>query len=244
MTDAAGRALGYFERVFVINLPARADRRAQMARELRRVGLDLEREPVELFPAVRPGAPAGFASVGARGCFLSHLAILDRAARAEYQRVLILEDDVDFAADFAKRIDGVVAQLASSRWGLFYGGGFVERVPAGEGPLRQVPPATAIGASHFVAFQGAAIGEAARFLGAMLERPAGDPRGGPMHVDGAYNWYRRAHAARPTLIAVPELGRQRRSRTDVHELRWFDRLPLVREAVANVRRVRNRVLLR
>jgi glycosyl transferase, family 25 len=37
------------------------------------------------------------------------------------------------------------------------------------------------------------------------------------------------------------LGEQRSSRTDVHSLRWFDRLVLVKDVVASLRRVRNAV---
>ena len=85
----------------------------------------------------------------------------------------------------------------------------------------------------------AALLEAAAYLGAMLERKPGDPLGGPMHVDGAYNWFRRAHAHHIAVAAVPELGYQRASRTDIHDLRWFDRWPGVRAAVAVIRRIRN-----
>ena len=60
-----------------------------------------------------------------------------------------------------------------------------------------------------------------------------------MHVDGAYCWFRHAHPHFRTLLAVPELGYQRSSRTDIHDLRWFDRVPVAREAVAWLRQWRN-----
>jgi len=50
-----------------------------------------------------------------------------------------------------------------------------------------------------------------------------------MHVDGAYTWFRRTHPTRRTWVALPELGHQRQSRTDIHPLRWYDRWPLVRD---------------
>jgi hypothetical protein len=63
-----------------------------------------------------------------------------------------------------------------------------------------------------------------------------------MHVDGAYTWYRRLSPEDVTLAAVPELGHQRSSRTDIHDLRWFDRLPLVHDTVAGLRRLKNMIL--
>lgn len=72
-----------------------------------------------------------------------------------------------------------------------------------------------IGTTHFVTFQGEAIPAAVHYLEQILARPAGDPEGGPMHVDGAYNWFRRANPQFKTVLAVPELGFQRASRTDI-----------------------------
>jgi hypothetical protein len=59
-----------------------------------------------------------------------------------------------------------------------------------------------------------------------------------MHVDGAYTWFRASHPEMRTWIAVPELGHQRQSRTDIHPLRWYDRWPVVRELAQWARRVR------
>jgi hypothetical protein len=90
-----------------------------------------------------------------------------------------------------------------------------------------------------VTFQGEAIAAAVRYLEAILARPAGDPDGGPMHVDGAYNWFRRANPQFKTVLAIPELGFQRASRTDIHDLRWYDKTPLIRNAVAGLRWLKN-----
>ena len=65
-----------------------------------------------------------------------------------------------------------------------------------------------------------------------------------MHVDGAYNWFRRANPQFKTLLAIPELGFQRASRTDIHELRWYDRVPLFREGMASLRQVKNALIRR
>lgn len=59
-----------------------------------------------------------------------------------------------------------------------------------------------------------------------------------MHVDGAYSHFRADHPQMVTLSVSPTLGVQRPSRTDVHDLRWFDRVPLVRDTAQLYRRLR------
>ena len=103
-----------------------------------------------------------------------------------------------------------------------------------------MPPGSAVLGLHMVAIKSAVMPELIAYLEAMLGRPAGDPNGGPMHVDGAYSWYRAVHPARRTVACQPPLGYQRASRTDIHALRWFDRTWGVRTLVAALRSFRNR----
>lgn len=255
--DATG--LRRFDRVYVLNLPERADRRREVEVQLRRFGLSLAAEPVRLFRAVRPAEAGPFPSIGSRGCFMSHLGMLREAAGDGLGSVLILEDDLDFAPDAEARLPALLASLWTHDWALFYGGYELpdglpgeaggdaadgpDRADAGavhapRGPgLRELASSVPVRTTHFIALRGAAIGEAARFLEAVAARPPGDPAGGPMHVDGAYTWLRRTHPALRTWLAVPELGHQRPSRTDIHVLRWYDRWPGVRELAQWARRV-------
>jgi len=232
--------LDHFDRVYVINLVSRADRRQEMSEQLRAIGRDLGQLNVQLFEASRPDDPAGFPSLGARGCFMSHLRILQDASAKGYERILILEDDLNFSPNFVADAGPVFDALSQSDWAVFYGGyEALTAKPAVGGGLARLLPSDSLRTTHFVALRKPAIEEAASYLAEMLARPAGDPAGGPMHVDGAYGWYRRAHPGRSTWIAVPELGYQRSSRTDIHPLRWFDRWWLVRDVVGAVRRRRN-----
>lgn len=229
-----------YERLYVINLASRADRRAEMAEQLQRVGLSFASPQVRLFEAVRPADAGPFPSVGAHGCFMSHLGVLRDARSAGLQRIVIFEDDLNFAADFATLALPALAAAERPECAIFYGGHeLAQPLAAGAGAV-EIAADRPIQTAHFVAFHGAAIGTAVDYLEAMLRRAPGDPAGGPMHVDGAYSWLRRAHPALRTWAALPVLGHQRSSRTDIHALRWFDRLPLVRDAVARLRRVRNR----
>jgi len=234
-------ALEYFQQIYVINLPHRLDRRREMAQQLERIGLGFESPVVRLFAAVRPDDAGEFQSIGARGCFLSHLGVFRDACEHRYERILIFEDDLDFELDFQARIDGVLAALQKEDWSLFYGG-YEFHFPAApeEGQtLVRVAPPDAIWSAHFVAFRGAAIGEIRQMLEEMLTRQSGDPRGGPMHVDGAYGWYRNASPGKATFLAVPQLGYQRSSKTDIHSHRWFDRLLGARQVMRWLRKLRN-----
>src|SRR5690606_15681426 len=74
--------IDWFDRVYVISLASRTDRRKQMAAMLARAGVEICAGVVEFFDAVRSDAADGFPSPGARGCFLSHLAVLRRAKRS------------------------------------------------------------------------------------------------------------------------------------------------------------------
>jgi hypothetical protein len=129
----AGAIFGAFDALYVINLPERADRRREMAAQLAKVGLALDHPAVRVFPAIRPEARGEFPSIGARGCFLSHLALLRDAEACGVERIMIAEDDLNFARDFADRITGIARTLERTRWDVFYGGHL--NVPVIERPV-------------------------------------------------------------------------------------------------------------
>jgi GR25 family glycosyltransferase involved in LPS biosynthesis len=90
---------------FVINLATRADRRAEMEAQLNRVGWQ-----AEFFAAFRPNAAEGFPSIGARGCYLSHLAVLRLGLRSR-NHVLIMEDDLNFVEGFSRQWPSIFDRL-------------------------------------------------------------------------------------------------------------------------------------
>lgn len=233
--------LGYFEQIYIINLPHRRDRRREMAGQLKKIGLSFDSPGVRLYEAVRPATADGFPSIGTRGCFLSHLSVLRDACEHGFERILILEDDVNFSRNFVVRMGEVRAALELADWSMFYGG-YAIKVPlqiGGDVAVVSAEPAVSIQNAHFIAFRGRAICDAVDFLETLLSRPPGDSNGGPMHVDGAYNWFRNEFPTRVTLVSVSQLGYQRRSRTDIHALRWFDRIPGIRYLVSMIRSLRN-----
>lgn len=58
-----------------------------------------------------------------------------------------------------------------------------------------------------------------------------------MHVDDAFCRFRASHPQVVTLAANPPLGYQRRSRTDIHALPFYDRLPVLRTLSTLARRL-------
>ncbi|MCK9685850.1 glycosyltransferase family 25 protein [Scleromatobacter humisilvae] len=230
-----------FDAIYIINLPARTDRKAEMLAQFRRAGITQASPQRVFFEAVRPKDAGEFPTIGTRGCFLSHLGVLKAALAAGHASILVLEDDLNFVDDFQAALAARAPALRASSWDIAYLGLLKVTPPLAPGQgLVEVPPDSAVLGLHMVAIKAAVMPELIAYLEAMLGRRAGDAQGGTMHVDGAYSWYRAAHPARRTMACQPPLGYQRASRTDIHALRWFDRAWGIRSLVAALRSFRNR----
>lgn len=203
-----------FDRVYVINLPDRSDRRREMTAQLALIGL--QDDPlVQFFPAVRPPDRGEFGSVGERGCFLSHLGALKDAVANGHRSILILEDDVDWTPAALAR-GAQLNDLRQTDWAFLHGGRGHDRAAAdGVISLVALAPEQELLLGHFIGLRGEVIGRMVDYLEAMLQRPAGSPEGGPMHVDGAYSWFRRAHPDVAAYVCVPSVAQQRSSRSDI-----------------------------
>lgn len=230
-----------FDCVLVINLADRKDRRHEIEQEICRLGLYFSDGSAEILTASRFSEPAGFETVGARGCFDSHLRALKEAQKRGARNLLILEDDCDFIKNIELHIELTLKRLENEKWSLFYGGhlSFIDTGSVSDGMLL-IDPDVALQGSHFMGISGSALPVLIAYLEQMISRSAGDPLGGPMHVDGAYSWFRRAHPHLETWVAEPPLGLQRASRTDVHKLRFFDRAPGLRGVSELARRLKRK----
>jgi len=226
---AADRLFASFDRLYVLNLPDRDDRRREMAGELERIGTSLEDPRVRLFAAVRPRDAGGFPNAGARGCFLGHLAMLREARDLGCHAILIAEDDCDFATGIEALLPPALDLLDQLGCDIFYGG---YDLPEGLGaadplatPLLLADCTRPLRTTHLIGFGRSAIAGLVPYLEAMLERPPGSAEGGPMHVDGAYSWFRASRPDLTTWLARPQLGHQRPSRTDISPPGRLDSLP-------------------
>ena len=216
--------------IFVINLEHRTDRRIAMQKQLSQIGWN-----AEFFPAIRPKSAADFPSIGARGCFLSHLAVLRKARDAGALQLVVLEDDVNFTPEFAERWKFSISALETHEWSIFYPGHLFDDLPPG---LSRISPDTGVQCTHFMVINGHAISTLIAGLETIMSRPAGHPLGGPMHLDGAYSTLRTQNHALITYAYFPALGYQRPSRTDVGNLKWFDRVGMLTPIVDIARKLR------
>jgi glycosyl transferase, family 25 len=225
----------FFDRIFIINLPERADRRAEMLKELEQAGLPLEPGRIEFFPAVKVADAAGFDNAGYHGCFRSHLEVLQKARAAGARRLLVLEDDAALSPRMHQDEEGLVEQLQSRPWGIVWLGHQLEGPADRPTELRPYPGAVLL--SHFYAVNGTCLDRLIDFFESALRRPAGDPDGGPMSPDGALNFFLGRNPDVAGWVTTPNFGWQRSSRSDIMP-RWFDGVPGLRQSVAMLRHVK------
>ena len=236
--------LAQFDSIRILNLVDRADRRIEMIDQLRRIGA-AEDPKVRFFAARRPADAGDFPSVGARGCFESHLAIIREALAAGVDRLLIIEDDFDFAVDIDRRGPRILAALAAMPWDLFYGAPVLapdagQQRNGGDGDgsgLIELAADVPIMTTSCVGFGRVALEAVEPFLTAMLGRPVGSPDYGPMHVDGAYSVLRAQFPGLRTIVCRPAIGSQRASRSDIAPNRFIlDRFAFTRPLANRLRR--------
>ncbi len=215
----------YFPKAYAINLKSRTDRRREMDRMLKRAGLADPPGWVEYFPGVKVDSAEGFPNAGARGCFLGHLGVFKKALDEGLPNVLVMEDDLEITPEFLDRADAIVDELRRrENWGFAYFGHILNDEPHHDPvvPLRLVTGPVSMG--HFYALNGPVIPRLIEYFEAVLTRPPGHPDGGPMFNDGACSMFRERNPDVLTLVAQPNMGRQRSSRSDI-SAQWFDKLP-------------------
>ena len=218
-----------FDRISIVNMPHRADRRRQMRVELEAVGL-LEDARVQFEPAFRADTTGPFRSQASHGCFLTHLRLLTEAATSN-ERILILQDDCSFTRE--------IHDYEPETFDIFYGG-YEATDPA------NLITSEIIGA-HFMGFSVAAARQASDYLRTLLDpktepdpvaaaAPTFDPAIRPP-IDGSLVWFRRSHPKLRTVFRL--LSYQRPSRSDITPSR-VDRFTYLRKFVAQGRKLKRR----
>lgn len=229
--------VSFFDKSYVINLPERLDRRQGMMQELKRLGISELTERISFFSAVRPPDKGDFPSIGARGCFLSHLEVLKEAKKQNLNNLLIMEDDLSFSSLLLKKQNTAVRELKSLNWDLVYLGHCADLPAPGVGVFQAYTQPLRF--THFLAINKQTIPQLVDFLEELLKRPSGHPDGGPMHVDGAYSTFRQQNSSIVTLVANPSLGFQRASPSSIAGYKWFDTLPVVSQLSQTARKAKN-----
>lgn len=234
------KILDFFQRGYIINLPERTDRRKGAEIELKKLGMTVTPGKLEFFPGIRPTESHGFPSIGACGCFLSHLQILKQARTDGLANVLIMEDDLLINHKFKDVEASITEQLSQREWDMAYFGDSTDRpvvLPVQFNVLNHE-----IRTTTFYGIKAAAIDRLIQFLEAIQSRPAGHPDGGPMHLDGAYNMFRQQNPDLVTIQTNGGLVAQRSSRSDIFPNAWYENLPGVSPVLSLMRQ--GKLLLR
>ena len=229
--------IDYFDRTSIINLPERADRRKETREEFKRIGWPIENEKADFFPAIRPEKPAGFPSAGVKGCFLSHMNVIQKARHDNLANILIMEDDIAFISGIDKIADEALQELNQTDWGfLYFGHEHMSDFSSGKRLEKITEP---LMLAHFYAVNATIFDRYLEFLNQVLERTPGHPDGGPMHYDGALSTFRMRNRDINTFVVIPSLGYQRSSRTDLHQLSIWDKWSLLSPLATGVRKIKN-----
>lgn len=235
------RVFDYFDRVYIINLAERTDRRAEMLEELAQAKIELKQGHVEFFPAIRAKEKGEFPTLGARGCFHSHLECWKKAKAEGAKTVLVIEDDLQIAPRFVVDEHRLVEQLQSLPWDIVYFGHALD-TPSDQ-PSELVPFDGGIILAHFYGLNEAYRDQLIEFFEQAAVRRGGHPDGGPMYPDAGINFYRAKNPGSRTLVARPNLGTQRSSRSDVTP-KWHDRVVGLKSLVGLARRVKRKLVAR
>lgn len=115
----------YFDRIVLINMERRSDRRQQCEAQFHHFGC----AQVTLFTAHdMPGNENS-------GCTASHRGVLELICHHRWQHTLILEDDFEILhGDFNQRLEAMMPEVPGGYDMLYLGGGY------GENPKRRVSP--------------------------------------------------------------------------------------------------------
>lgn len=119
----------FFDRVVVINLKRRADRKERLLKHLEQIKWPFVAPTwFDAIDASLVPVPAGWmAGGGAWGCMQSHRQVLQSAIMDGVNRLLVLEDDVYFVDAFAELAQKFVAEVPADWEQLMFGGQYVNR---------------------------------------------------------------------------------------------------------------------
>jgi glycosyl transferase family 25 len=208
-----------------------------MESELKKIGVTVDGNAVRFFEANRPQDAGDFPSLGARGCFMSHLGILKEAEKENLSSVLILEDDASLSKKLARLDTEAIDLIKNQPWDQIYFGHQEDLSAFSD--KRWVRYEKPVVLAHCYSLSASAIQRYRQHLSTCLTRPVGDPQGSPMHVDGAFSVYRDQYPDFITYLANPSLAGQRSSRSDIAQGRWFDDITGLRHLIALLRKSKN-----
>jgi glycosyl transferase, family 25 len=224
-----------FDLTAIINIPDRTDRYRECLRELKMIQLEVTPGKVEFFPGKRVTTLEGFPTIGARGGFLAHLALIREAQRRGVQTLCVFEDDFEISRENAAPLLKSVEAAKDLPWDFLYLG---HRLPPLHSPTGFTDTKEPIITAHAFAMRSSIFEPLAVYLEGCIVRPPGDPIGGPQFIDGGLTMFRERNPQLTTLVANPSRVTQRSSRSDISPS-GFEHIPVVRQAAGLARQAIN-----
>jgi len=214
--------LDRFDRIRIVSLPHRLDRRRRVQAELRKHGMDVDGQRIAFYDAVCPADPNGFISRGDRGNLLSHAGVVEQALRDRVETILVLEDDAIFAPTDHDCVEFLSRELDQLEWHLLFLGWF--GIEQADGPAGWLPLNAPRLGMHCYALQKSVFAEFVTHFAEVESRPAGHPRGAKVNADPACNHFYLDRPWIKAFFARPNLSMQLSSSSDISPA-WFDRIP-------------------
>lgn len=230
--------LDHFDHIYIVNLPYRTDRRTETIAEFSKIGVSIPTDKITFFDATRPTEQGAFPSLGSLGNFISQTRVLADALAKGHSRVLICEDDLQLNVMDETALQQILEDLKTTPWSIA-ALGYLEPVSPPLETIGLVPWSGGTKGTQLWAIQGEAIGAFHNYLNLVRSRPSGHPKGGSMFFDGAFNMVRTQVPNISFRLSAPCLAGQRSSRTDIHALRFYDRIEPLRSLVALLRKLTN-----
>lgn len=230
------RIFDEFDQIRIINLQDRADRKRAVIRELARIGVREIAPPISFYTAQRL-APNNSKQSGPKGSLISHREVIREAAASGVRNLLVLEDDVFFNEPQPGQIDAIINAMREKSWDIIYFGYLKpDGVPL-NGPLAGWSGGTIGG--HFYGMNQPFMEKMLAFMDSFGKAELGMDSTNPSFRDGAFNLYFERNPDLKRFLVAPSLARQRSSRTDLHQLSHFDRIPGLRDLAQMSRGLRN-----
>lgn len=252
----------FFDKIYIINLPERVDRRRGMERELKSIGLDYSSEKVEIFSAIKPAEKLAYPNIGVLGCSMSHLEVLRIAQREGLKNVLMMEDDLAISSRFLKLEEELVNELINVNWDMvflgyfpYHGLNFSDYYDESKGEfvsdyklLKKTHYPTQ--GAHFYAVKNTAyerlIGFFENFIDQRSKSFFYEQYGDYKDLDGAYPdtaycIFRFKNPDLEVLITKYSLGWQRSSKSDLTPATIFDNIAFVKPFLDVFRNLKYRV---
>ena len=123
-----------WDKIYIINLLRRSDRKEEMIKKLEKENITnyefveafdgKSQEVIDKHEKIKSTTGTKILSSGHFGCLLSHIKVIEMAKENKYERIIILEDDVNFEKNF----NSIIKSIKLPKFDILYLGGITNRI--------------------------------------------------------------------------------------------------------------------